>query len=120
MDLREIKSHDHLRRVTRKGLALVTLGAPWCAPCLLQEPILRRVARRFEGRAILATADIDENPGLARALGIQSIPTLLVFRNGMELQRLVGLQPEGVLAGALASLLEPVPPQTCGMNRALF
>lgn len=107
MDIREIKSGDDLKTVTWSGLALVTFGAPWCAPCLLQEPILRRIARRFEGRAVMAAADVDENRNLARALGIQSIPTLLVFRNGAEIQRLVGLQSEEALAGTLSSLLEP-------------
>ncbi len=107
MKIREIKSGEDLKTVTGNPLTLVTFGAPWCAPCLLQEPILRRIAVRFAGRAVLATANIDELRGPARVLGIRSIPTLLVFRNGSEIQRLVGLQPENVLAGTLSGCLEP-------------
>ena len=80
-------------------------SAPWCAPCRLQDPIIRRLAAQFEGKASMAAVNIAENGELAMALGIQSIPTLILFRNGKELQRFVGLQSEATLSAALKELL---------------
>ena len=87
------------------GLTLVDFSAPWCAPCRLQEPIIRRLAAQFEGKAFIAAVNIDESRDVASNLGIQSIPTLILFRNGKEVQRFVGLQSEATLSEALEKLL---------------
>lgn len=105
LEIQEIKSAEDLKTATRTGLTLVNFGAPWCAPCLLQEPILRRIAARFKGRAGIAGANIDENRQLAHRLDIRSIPTLVFFQNGKEIQRFVGLQSEDTLAGTLSDRL---------------
>ena len=88
------------------GLTLVDFSAPWCAPCRLQEPIISRIASQFEGKAFIAAVNIDESRDVASILGIRSIPTLILFRNGKELQRFVGLQSEAELSGALKKLLD--------------
>lgn len=80
-------------------------GTPWCAPCRLQEPIIRQLAAKFEGKAFIAAVNIDENRDIASILDIRSIPTLILFRHGKEIQRFVGLQSEGTLSEALKKLL---------------
>ncbi len=102
-----IKSSADLCALTATGLSLVSFGTPWCAPCRLQEPIVRRIAARYQGRAGIAAANVDEHVSLAEQLGIESVPTLLFFREGSEIQRLVGLQSEETLARILFELLEP-------------
>ncbi len=80
-------------------------NAPWCAPCRSQEPILEALAERFQGRALVASMNVDENMDIAAQLGIQSIPTLIIFKNHKEIQRFVGLQPEGTLSEALEKVM---------------
>jgi len=106
LDVEEIRSSEELEKVKLKGLTLVDFSAPWCAPCRLQEPILRRLAAEFEGKAFIAAVNVDENRNVASNLGIQSIPTLIFFRKGEEVLRFVGLQAEATLSEALDKLLE--------------
>ena len=105
MGVKEIKSGEKLEKAKMNGLTLVDFSAPWCAPCRLQEPIIRRLAAQFEGKAFIAAVNIDESRDVASNLGIQSIPTLILFRNGKEVQRFVGLQSEATLSEALEKLL---------------
>ncbi|MBW1802697.1 MAG: thioredoxin family protein [Deltaproteobacteria bacterium] len=106
MEVKEIKSGVELDKAKRSGLTLVDFGAPWCAPCCLQEPIIRQLAAQFKGQAYIAGMNIDECCDVASNLGIQSIPTLILFRNGKEIQRFVGLQSEATLSDALKTLLK--------------
>jgi thioredoxin 1 len=92
--------------VKTKGLTLVDFGTPWSTPCRLQEPILRRLAAQFEGRVLVAAVNVDEFREISLNLVIESIPTLILFRNGKEIQRFVGLQSEFTLSDALKGLLE--------------
>lgn len=101
----KIKSEQELEEQIGTGIALVHFGAPWCAPCLLQEPIIHRLAMQFEGKALIAEMNMDESPDVASDLGIQSIPTIILFKNGKEIQRFVGLHSEAALSGALGGLL---------------
>ena len=105
MGIQYIESEEGLERAKGSGLTLVDFGAPWCAPCRLQEPIIRRLAAQFEGKASMAAVNITENGDLASRLGIQSIPTLILFRNGKELQRFVGLQSKATLSDALEKFI---------------
>ena len=80
---------------------LVDFWAPWCGPCLMQGPILDEVAKGASLNAIVAKINVDEEPGLASQFGVQSIPTLLVLKDGQVLQRMVGVQSAQVLTNAL-------------------
>ncbi len=106
MDFIEILSNEDFEKTIKDGVSLVDFNAPWCAPCRAQEPILKKLADRFKGRASVAGMNIDENVKTASTLGIQSIPTLAVFKNGKEIDRFVGLQAEEVLSKAIENALE--------------
>jgi thioredoxin 1 len=80
---------------------LIDFWAPWCGPCLMQGPILDEVAKGAGAQAIVAKVNVDEEPLLASQFGVQSIPTLLVLKEGQILQRMVGVQQAHVLASAL-------------------
>lgn len=80
---------------------LVDLWAPWCGPCRAQAPILERVADAAGDRARVVKVDVDSAGEIAQTLGVQSIPTLIVFRGGREERRFVGVQSEAALLGAL-------------------
>ncbi len=105
MKSREIKTAEELKQVIQKGVTLVDFNAPWCAPCIAQEPIIDILTERFNGRAKITAMNVDDHPKLVKELGIRSVPTLVCFKNGKEIQRLVGLQPEAALTEALEKIV---------------
>lgn len=84
-----------------KGKALVDFWAPWCGPCRMQTPILEKLTASAEIEAKIFKLNTDENPEIAQKYGIVSIPTLILFENGKEIERFVGVQPETVLKSKL-------------------
>lgn len=85
----------------QSGVALVDFWAPWCGPCKMQGPIIEEVAKEFDGKAVVGKLEVDENPKAAAKYGVQSIPTLVVFKDGKEVERFVGVQDKDSLAATL-------------------
>jgi thioredoxin 1 len=85
-----------------KGVTLVDFWAPWCGPCRMQTPILEQLAPQLAGKVRIGKVNVDENPGVAGEFGVTGIPTLIVFKNGAEVERFVGVQPAEVLKDRLA------------------
>jgi thioredoxin 1 len=85
-----------------QGKVLVDFWAPWCGPCRMQTPILEKLVASGEVKAKIVKLNTDENPEVARKFGIVSIPTLILFENGVEKERYVGVQPEAVLKSKLS------------------
>ena len=96
---------NEFRSAIRHGVVLVDFNAAWCAPCRAQEPIIRQLARKFQDRAMVTSLNIDENRETALELCIHSIPTLVLFKNGKEIQRFIGLQSEQLLSQAIENVL---------------
>jgi len=71
---------------------LLDLWAPWCGPCRLIAPVLDELASELAGRVRIAKLNVDDNPATAVGFKVNSIPTLLVFKGGREVDRLVGVQ----------------------------
>jgi len=84
---------------------LLDLWAPWCGPCRIMAPILDELASEMAGRVRVAKLNVDENPVTASRFSARSIPTLLVLKDGREIDRLVGVQPKSEIARRLERLL---------------
>jgi len=87
---------------TGSGVVLVDFWAPWCGPCKMIAPVLEELDAELKGKAKIVKVDVDENQGSASKFGVMSIPTLLVFKDGEVVDKVVGFQPKE----ALAELLE--------------
>lgn len=86
--------------------AMVDFWASWCGPCRMIAPHVEALAQDFAGKAIVAKLDVDANRQTAIRFGIQSIPTLLFFKDGKLVERVVGAVDKKVLQGKLEVLLQ--------------
>jgi len=84
---------------------LVDFWAEWCGPCKMVAPILDEIATEQEGKLRIAKLNVDDNPDVARRFGVMSIPTLIVFKDGLEAARIVGAKGKGQLLQEIAAFV---------------
>ena len=81
-----------------KGVAFVDFWAPWCSPCRMVAPIIDQLADEFKGQAIVGKVNIDDEEEAAVRYGVASIPTMIIFKDGQEVECIVGARPRPQLA----------------------
>jgi thioredoxin 1 len=90
---------------TGSGLVLVDFWAPWCGPCKMIAPVLEELDAEMGDKVKIVKLDVDENQQTAAQYGIMSIPTLLVLKDGQQVDKVVGFQPKEALADRLSQHL---------------
>jgi thioredoxin 1 len=85
---------------------LVDFWATWCGPCKMIAPLLEQIAGETEGVLTIAKLDVDANPDVPRQFGVSSIPTLLLFKDGQAVERIIGFRPKVQLLSTLSKHVE--------------
>ena len=94
---------DHA--ISENGLTLVDFYASWCAPCKMQTPILIEFGEEMDGKVRIIKVDVDQNPEIANKYSVQSIPTIILFQNGEQKEKTVGLTAKATLSEMLIKYL---------------
>ena len=87
------------------GLMMVDFWAAWCGPCRMLGPVVEDLAKRYDGKAIVGKVNVDEEQELAIRYGVMSIPTVIFFKDGKEIDRKVGVMPPDTFIQVLDSNL---------------
>ena len=87
--------------INKHSLALIDCWAPWCGPCLALAPTIEKLAEEYAGKVLVDRLNVDENPRTAERFQIFSIPTMLIMKNGREVDRIVGLVPKNHVEAVL-------------------
>ena len=94
---------DNFKEQVSQGVTLVDFWAPWCGPCRTQTPIIEALAEKVDEGISVTKVNVDDAPQTAERYRVMSIPTLIILKDGEEVQRFVGVQKEGDLLSALKS-----------------
>ena len=93
MALQHLKTAEFDSLAGQAPLAMVDFWAPWCGPCQMLGPVMEDLAVRYEGKALVAKVNVDEEPELARRFGVMNIPTVVFLKQGREFDRKVWAFP---------------------------
>jgi thioredoxin 1 len=108
IDFKEFSMSEHVSEASDSGFeaevlnsdqpVLVDFWAPWCAPCRMLAPTVEAVAEKYAGKARVVKLNVDDNPSVSQRFGIKGIPTLILFKNGHEEERVVGATSEAAIS----------------------
>ena len=84
---------------------LVDFWAPWCGPCRMVAPALAAIGAQYQGKAVVAKINVDENPSTPTQFGVRGIPTLILFKGGKAVNQIVGAVPKDKLTSAINAAL---------------
>ena len=101
MSVLHLNESEFNEKVAGSSVAMVDFWATWCGPCKMLAPVIEDIGKKYDGKAVVAKVDVDENQSLAAKYGVMSIPTVIFFKDGKEIGRKVGVQPSSVYTQTL-------------------
>jgi len=97
----KVVNSTEFKNAIKSGVTLVDFYADWCGPCKMIAPVLEQLSSEFEGKAHIIKLDVDASPDIAQSFGVMSIPTLIVFKDGEPMGKVVGFQQKAQLAALI-------------------
>ena len=91
--------------IKKHSLILIDFWAPWCGPCRALTPTIEELTKEYAGKVTIGELNVDENPNTAESFQVYSIPTMLIMKNGCEVDRIVGLVPKKHIEAVLSKHL---------------
>ena len=101
MSVLHLKEADFEEKAGGAPLVMVDFWATWCGPCKMLAPVVEELGEKYDGKAVIAKVDVDENQGLAAKYGVMSIPTVVFLKEGKEIDRKVGVMPASAYTDVL-------------------
>ena len=89
------------KAIAAGGITMVDFWASWCGPCRMLAPVIDDLAGKYEGKAVIGKVNVDDEQALAMQYGVMSIPTVIFFKDGKEIDRKVGVMPEAAYTAVL-------------------
>lgn len=97
------KTFDEM--IKKNPFAVIDCWAPWCGPCRMMSPMIDELAREYAGKIVFGKLNVDENPEIAKRYNIMGIPTLLIVKKGVVVDRIVGVAPKPLIENKLRNIL---------------
>ena len=104
MEVKHINKDNFDETIKNSSVTLVDFFATWCGPCKMLSPIIESVAEEVGDNTTIAKLDIDESLDIAKQFGVMSVPTMIIFKDGKEVDRLVGLRQKDKILEALKNI----------------
>ena len=101
MSVLHLNESEFNEKVAGSSVAMVDFWATWCGPCKMLAPVIEDIGKKYDGKAVVAKVDVDENQSLAAKYGVMSIPTVIFFKDGKEIDRKVGVMPPAAFTQVL-------------------
>jgi thioredoxin 1 len=98
--------------ISKHSLVVVDFWAPWCGPCRMVGPIIEELAKDYAGKVTFGKLNVDDNPITANQFQVQSIPTILIFKNGQAIDGVLGAMPKSFLESKIKPYLSDDPSRT--------
>jgi len=102
MAIVNVTDQSFKNEVESTGTVLVDFWAPWCGPCKMIAPVLEELDQELAGQVKIAKINVDDNPDTTSRFGVMSIPTLIVFKDGQPVDKVVGFQPKDSLKNVIS------------------
>ena len=104
MELKHVNSENFESEINSGKVTLVDFFATWCGPCKMLGPVLEQVADEVKDKANIVKLDIDGSMDIAKQFGVMSVPTMVIFKDGKEVERIVGLRQKSQIVDALSNI----------------